>query len=67
MLAVVVIGGILTSTLLDQLVTPAVFYKFGKPIAERVIAEREAEKRAGERSTAPFVERDVPPFSEKLA
>lgn len=40
-LAVVVIGGILTSTLLDQLVTPAVFFKFGKPIADRIIAERE--------------------------
>ncbi len=40
-LAVVVLGGILTSTLLDQLVTPAVFYKFGKHSAERVIAERD--------------------------
>ena len=40
-LAVVVLGGILTSTLLDQLVTPAIFYKFGRPSAERVIAERE--------------------------
>ncbi|HCA59157.1 MAG TPA: CusA/CzcA family heavy metal efflux RND transporter, partial [Blastocatellia bacterium] len=40
-LAVVVLGGILTSTLLDQVVTPAIFYKFGRPSAERVIAERE--------------------------
>jgi CzcA family heavy metal efflux pump len=40
-LAVVVLGGILTSTLLDQIVTPAVFYKFGRPSAERIIAERE--------------------------
>ncbi|QQS33540.1 MAG: efflux RND transporter permease subunit [Acidobacteriota bacterium] len=40
-LAVVVLGGILTSTLLDQLVTPAVFYKFGKHSADRVIAERD--------------------------
>ncbi len=40
-LAVVVFGGILTSTLLDQVVTPAVFYKFGRPSADRVIAERE--------------------------
>jgi Cu/Ag efflux pump CusA len=40
-LAVVVLGGILTSTLLDQLVTPAVFYKFGRPSAEHIIAERE--------------------------
>ncbi len=41
-LAVVMLGGILTSTLLDQIVTPAVFYKFGKPIAERIIATRES-------------------------
>ncbi len=41
-LAVVMLGGILTSTLLDQIVTPAVFYKFGKPIAERMIATRES-------------------------
>ena len=40
-LAVVVLGGIITSTLLDQLVTPAVFYKFGKPSADRIISERE--------------------------
>ena len=39
-LAVVVLGGIITSTLLDQLVTPAVFYKFGRPSAEKIIAER---------------------------
>ncbi|MGD9628596.1 MAG: efflux RND transporter permease subunit [Pyrinomonadaceae bacterium] len=41
-LAVVVLGGILTSTLLDQIVTPAVFYKLGRASAERVIAERDA-------------------------
>jgi CzcA family heavy metal efflux pump len=39
-LAVVVLGGILTSTLLDQVVTPAVFYKFGRPSAESIIAAR---------------------------
>jgi CzcA family heavy metal efflux pump len=43
-LAVVVLGGILTSTLLDQIVTPAVFYKFGKPSADKIIAEREGVK-----------------------
>jgi CzcA family heavy metal efflux pump len=39
-LAVVVLGGILTSTALDQIVTPAIFYKFGKPIADKVFAEK---------------------------
>ena len=29
-LAIVVIGGLISSTLLDQLVTPALFYKFGR-------------------------------------
>ena len=59
-LAVVMLGGILTSTLLDQIVTPAVFYKFGKPSAERIIAEREANNMFdGEK----LKDNDVPPFS----
>lgn len=33
-LAIVVIGGLLSSTLLDQIVTPAVFYKFGRKVYE---------------------------------
>ncbi len=45
-LAVVVLGGLITSTLLDQVVTPALFWKFGKPIGDKAIAEREAHKRA---------------------
>ena len=62
-LAVVVLGGILTSTLLDQIVTPAVFYRFGGPSAERVIAERvgRGEKRFRDESDA-----DVPPFAERM-
>jgi len=31
-LAIVVIGGLLDSTILDQIVTPAVFYKFGRGV-----------------------------------
>ncbi len=67
-LAVVVLGGILTSTLLDQIVTPAVFYKFGKPTASRIIREREA--RMAGITTDEFDEelqreKDVPPFAER--
>ncbi|MCY7346158.1 MAG: efflux RND transporter permease subunit [Pyrinomonadaceae bacterium] len=68
-LAVVVLGGILTSTLLDQIVTPAVFYKFGRPSAERVIAEREGHADGtsewGKAEGENVRDKDVPPFSGK--
>ena len=35
--AVVIVGGLLSSTLLDMWVTPAVFYRFGRRSAERYI------------------------------
>lgn len=71
-LAVVVLGGILTSTLLDQVVTPAVFYKFGKHAAAKIIAERDGKTTGksewGEVETGNDNERDedVPPFSPKI-
>jgi Cu/Ag efflux pump CusA len=34
-LALVVFGGMLTSTLLDQIVTPALFFRFGSNIVDR--------------------------------
>jgi Cu/Ag efflux pump CusA len=40
-LAIVVIGGLLSSTLLDQIVTPALFFKFGHNVYERVGEEQE--------------------------
>ena len=68
-LAVVVIGGILTATLLDQLVTPAVFYKFGKPVADKIIAEREGRFKGknewGDAETEGGRDANAPPFSER--
>jgi HME family heavy-metal exporter len=37
--ATVIIGGLVTSTLLEFLVRPALFWKFGVGAAERVVAE----------------------------
>jgi CzcA family heavy metal efflux pump len=45
-LAVVVLGGLVTSTLLDQIVTPALFWKYGKPVGDKAVAERQARERA---------------------
>lgn len=42
--AVVIIGGLLSSTFLDIFVTPAVFYKFGKKSAERLACSAEENK-----------------------
>ena len=39
--ATVILGGLISSTLLDMAVTPALFLKFGKPAAEKILAERE--------------------------
>lgn len=41
-IAVVILGGLISSTLLDMAVTPALFYRFGRPVYDRIIAKREA-------------------------
>lgn len=51
--AVVILGGLITSTLLDFFVTPAIFYRFGKTAADR-LAKEHAEKHphaSGEEKT----------------
>jgi Cu/Ag efflux pump CusA len=45
-LAIVVIGGLLMSTLLDQIVTPALFFKFGRKVYEK-IGDQEAPEISG--------------------
>ncbi len=44
--ATVILGGLLTTTLLDMLVTPAVFWMFGRPAAEQAL-----KGHAGEETT----------------
>ncbi len=53
-LAVVVLGGLITSTLLDQVVTPALFWKYGKPVGDKAISERESHKLAVSRGLLPL-------------
>jgi len=40
-LAVVILGGIITATLLDQAVTPAIFYRFGQKSVEKAMNKSE--------------------------
>ena len=42
--AVVIVGGLFSSTLLDIVVTPAVFYRFGRKPMERLLAAHNATK-----------------------
>ena len=41
--AVVILGGLVSSTLLDMAVTPAVFFKFGRKAAEEYVAREEVD------------------------
>lgn len=46
--ATVILGGLLTTTLLDMLVTPAVFWLFGRSAAEKAMRERAASQGGGD-------------------
>ena len=48
--AVVILGGLVSSTILDMAVTPTVFLRFGRKAAERWVAESRAAHGAPERS-----------------
>jgi HME family heavy-metal exporter len=45
--AVVILGGLVSSTLLDMAVTPAVFYRFGRPALEKYLARKKAAREEG--------------------
>jgi CzcA family heavy metal efflux pump len=60
--ATVILGGLISSTLLDLLVTPAVFFRFGRPALERYLA-RKAAARAEEDTAVP----EALPPAERLA
>ncbi|MBI2194688.1 MAG: efflux RND transporter permease subunit [Planctomycetes bacterium] len=42
--AFVIFGGLVSSTLLDMFVTPTVFFRFGRPVAEKIFSGEEEEK-----------------------
>ncbi|MDQ3019040.1 MAG: efflux RND transporter permease subunit [Bacteroidota bacterium] len=46
--AVVIFGGLMSSTLLDIVVTPAVFYKFGKKAVDKYLEESKGQDITGE-------------------
>lgn len=50
--AVVILGGLISSTLLDILVTPAVFFRYGRPALEAYLADHPAHAGDGQTPTA---------------
>ena len=52
-IAMVVAGGLISSTLLDWVVTPALFYKFGKPVCDYYLTEQNVQDRITEPSPSP--------------
>jgi len=58
--AVVILGGLVSSTLLDFFVTPAVFHRFGRRSAERLAREHAEAHRSGPSFTQTLIDRVAP-------
>ena len=55
--ATVILGGLISSTLLDMVVTPAVFYRFGgKALSDYLIRHAETESSMTNTSSAPITD-----------
>ncbi|MBC8872363.1 MAG: efflux RND transporter permease subunit [Planctomycetes bacterium] len=57
--ATVIIGGLISSTLLEFLVRPALFWRFGRGAAEKVVREPQDEIALTEESSAPPTESEL--------
>jgi HME family heavy-metal exporter len=51
--AVTILGGLVSATLLDTFVTPILFHRFGRPALERLRAEAEAARKAAPANAFP--------------
>ena len=60
-LALVVFGGMLTSTILDQVVTPALFFKFGRKVYERSLPVAPAIQQPAVTSASAALAAETPP------
>ncbi|MFO1045824.1 MAG: efflux RND transporter permease subunit [Planctomycetaceae bacterium] len=71
-LALVVFGGMLTSTILDQVVTPALFFKFGRKVYEHkqqdsnCVETAETSNPVGDHASSPAVPSAVDPQQQPL-
>lgn len=62
--ALVILGGLCTSTLLDFFVTPAVFYRFGKQAAQRLADEHLTKHGGAAQAPAPTLHTHIAPMAE---